>query len=77
MEAPSPRNRVMMDGLEVEVWENPEVAFRCDPGDVVAHVAAGRWSLLFNAIVLGLDPVPVDELGTLQPPFAGQLLPHC
>jgi hypothetical protein len=27
--------------------------------------------------VLGLDPAPVDELGVLQPPFAGQLVLHC
>ena len=44
--------RVYISGEQVEIWENPDLPFRCTPEEINDYVAQKEWVLLFNALVL-------------------------
>jgi hypothetical protein len=52
------RRYYFVAGQSVELWEDPEQPFGWGPEEMAAYAADGRWSLLFNALVLSslLDP---------------------
>jgi hypothetical protein len=52
MDAHLNARRVYIAGQEVEVWENPDMPFRCTQEEIDGYARDEAWILLFNALVL-------------------------
>jgi hypothetical protein len=46
------RRRTYVRGGVVEIWEDPDRPFGCDPVHIRTYLDRGDWVMLFNAIVL-------------------------
>ena len=44
--------RVYISGEQVEIWENPDLPFRCTQEEIDGYAEQEDWVLLFNALVL-------------------------
>lgn len=44
--------RVYIGGEQIEVWENPDLPFRCTQEEIESYARDEAWVLLFNALVL-------------------------
>ncbi len=44
--------RVFVDGVPIEVWDNPDVPFGVSAEDLHSYYADSDWVALFNAITL-------------------------
>lgn len=49
--------RFYLAGEPIELWEDPELPFRCTPEDLRDYAVRGDWVLLFNALTLVGTPV--------------------
>lgn len=47
---------VYISGEQVEIWENPDLPFRCTPEEINGYAEQEHWILLFNALVLSASP---------------------
>ena len=48
--------RFYLAGEPIELWEDPELPFRCTPEDLQEWASSGDWVLLFNALTLMSQP---------------------
>jgi len=44
-------------GEPLELWEDPELPFRCTPEEIRNYAMRGNWILLFNALAMVGSPV--------------------
>ncbi len=56
MTGASTYHRFYLSGERLELWEDPDLPFRCTPGDLREYALRGQWVLLFNALMLGAQP---------------------
>jgi hypothetical protein len=52
MDAQIGSRRVYISGEQVEIWENPDLPFRCTQEEINGYAEQEDWVLLFNALVL-------------------------
>jgi len=52
METQIGSRHVYISGEQVEIWENPDLPFRCTPEEINGYAEQEAWVLLFNALVL-------------------------
>lgn len=62
--------QTLLEGQVVELWENPDAPFACDPRALAAYASSGEWELLFNGIMLQADHRPGPAHGVFKAPFA-------
>jgi hypothetical protein len=48
--------RFYLSGESLELWEDPDLPFRCTPEEMREYAARGQWELLFNALMLSAQP---------------------
>ena len=59
MKTTQDRHTFYVGGQLLEMWENPEAAFRCSPAELERYAVGGDWVSLFNALVLIGERDPV------------------
>lgn len=47
--------RVYISGQQIEVWENPDLPFRCTYEEIKGYAERQNWVMLFNALVLSAE----------------------
>ena len=60
----------MVNGVVVELWENPDAAFASDLDSIARYAEQGEWELLFNGILLNVDHTPRPIDGVFKAPLA-------
>ena len=58
MHAGTEPRRIWIDGLPIDVWENPQVRFSWTLSAIRDYVRTERWESVFNALVLLADSDP-------------------
>jgi hypothetical protein len=52
--------RFYLAGEPIEMWEDPDLPFRCTPDDFNAWATNGDWVLLFNALAMMGGPLAAE-----------------
>ncbi len=63
------KQRLFVNGQQLEIWENPALPFGCGLNDLETYCLNARWILLFNAMILAAVALQDDDdAGSNTPP---------
>jgi hypothetical protein len=70
MKTPEGTQCAILDGVVVELWENPDADFGCHPSALAGYAKDGAWELLFNGIMLNVERGPSPVEGIFKSPLS-------